>query len=275
VNPLKSIAFIVNRSKSGAEAIAAELCGQAVSEGLETRTAPHHPVPDGFLDEMDACCVIGGDGTLLGVVSPAVRQQVPVLGVNLGKLGFMASLSEEDAQSKFKTLLAGDYRIDRRTVLSCTAASGDHALALNDIVIKHSSLGLVSIEVLSNRMEVNEYNCDGLIFSTPTGSTAYNLSAGGPIIHPAAQVIALTPICPHTLSNRSVIFDEHTHLTVIPRHNPDSLRIVIDGQRKFESSVEFPLEICVAEQQFLLIQQGDYAHFRLVRNKLLWGDSSI
>jgi NAD+ kinase len=237
--------------------------------------ATNHPIPDGLLDGVDACCVIGGDGTLLGIVSAAVAKQVPVLGVNLGKLGFMASLSEDEARTNFKSLISGDYRVDRRTVLRCTTASGEDALALNDIVIKHSSLGLVTLRVLGNEKDVNEYHCDGLILSTPTGSTAYNLSAGGPIIHPGAHVIALTPICPHTLSNRSVIFDEETRLTIIPQNNFESMRVVIDGQRKFHKAVEFPLKVEVSKQPFLLIQQGDYAHFRIVRNKLLWGNDSV
>ena len=275
MKPLKSIAFIVNRSKPDAEAIADELRNQARSEGLETCIASDHPVPRGIFDDIDACCVIGGDGTLLGVVSEAVEKQVPVLGINLGKLGFMATLSEAEARTDFKAVIAGEYRIDRRTVLQCTTASGAQTLALNDIVIKHSSLGLVSLEVLSDHMEVNDYNCDGLIFTTPTGSTAYNLSAGGPIIHPEAHVVALTPICPHTLSNRSVIFDQQTHLTVVPKVSSESLRIIIDGHCKLECPVEFPLEIRVAPQPFQLILQTDYTHFRLVRNKLLWGNGSV
>ena len=225
---------------------------------------------------MDACCVIGGDGSLLGVVAEAVSGQVPVLGVNLGKLGFMASFSAQEARSKLPELLRGDYNVSERTVLRCNISSGNSAIALNDVVVKNIGSRLIRLRVLCNDEPVNDYFCDGLIFTSPTGSTAYNLSAGGPIIHPDARVIAMTPICPHTLSNRSVIFDQNTRLKVTLHEKDPAVRITLDGLTSFDSYENFPLQISISDLPFLLIERRNLSHFQLMRNKLHWsGESEI
>jgi NAD+ kinase len=117
---------------------------------------------------------------------------------------------------------------------------------------------------------VNDYQCDGLIFSTPTGSTAYNLSAGGPILHPATRVIALTPICPHTLSNRTVIFRDSVQLRVVNR-SKERLLVALDGQRNLMFGQDAPVKISLAKPRLPLAQRPDYAHFSVVRTKLNWG----
>src|SRR5262249_28113680 len=157
-------------------------------------------LPKGWLNGCDACCVIGGDGTLLGVARESARAQVPIIGVNRGSLGFLTTFSDDEALVHFAGLLGGAFHIDHPTMLDCSTRPGLHDLALNDVLIKDEvNLRLVRLEVVADGKLVTEYTCDGLIFSTPTGSTAYNLSASGPIVHPSAGVIAITPICPHTL----------------------------------------------------------------------------
>lgn len=272
MKPIKSIVFVVNLHKLGAESLAESLQALAEQRGVTTRVISQYPLPDGFLSEADACCVIGGDGSLLEVVSEATKHNVPVLGVNLGKLGFMATFSAADAQEKFAELLEGDYAVYPRTLIACKTHNGKSDVALNDVVIKSSSSRLIRLRVFSNDQEVNEYYCDGLIFSTPTGSTAYNLSAGGPLVHPRSQVIAMTPICPHTLSNRSVIFDQHTHLKIVLCDGPSHLLVSVDGHDSYDDPAVFPLDISISEQRFLLIQQSDYTHFKMVRQKLGWGN---
>lgn len=273
MKPIKSIVFVVNKSKTGAPELAGSLKTLARKAGVATRLTTRFPLPKGFLKGADACCVIGGDGTLLGVVEEAVVHQAPVIGVNLGKLGFLATYSAEEAQAKFVTLLKGSYKLFSRTMLECRSKQGRTTIALNDIVIKSAAPGLVRLEVMSDGVAVNDYFGDGLIFATPTGSTAYNLSAGGPLVHPSAKVIAMTPICPHTLSNRSVIFDHATRLKVLMHEGQTKVEVSIDGKNWVCRASEFPLGITISKKTFPLIQEKDYTHFSLVQTKLHWGNN--
>jgi NAD+ kinase len=272
--PLRKLAFVVNRTKPGAAELADELAGVARRAGVETRVTEEFPIPAGFLAGQDACCVLGGDGTLLSVVEEAVSAQAAVFGINRGKLGFLATFAVGEALELFHRLLAGNYHIVRRTLLRARTADGREALALNDIVLKQPSLSrLVSLEVYSNGELVTEYHCDGLIFSTPTGSTAYNLSAGGPLIHPHASVFVMTPICPHTLSNRAVIFDGGARLSVSalqPHNHPSVAR---DGQACFGDDGDiFPLDLALDARTLPLLKPPGHSHFEILRGKLKWGE---
>ena len=268
---IQTLAFVVNITKPGAHVLGADLEEAARRKGIKTRLTTAYPLPSQFLAGADACCAIGGDGTLLELVAEATERNVPVLGVNLGKLGFLATLSAGEARRELFALLKGNYRVYPRTLLECRTRDGTGVLALNDIVVRSVSTRVVRLQVLSNDQKVNQYLCDGLIFSTPTGSTAYNLSAGGPLIHPSAQVIAMTPICPHTLSNRSVIFEQSTRLTVVPQAGGEKLHVSVDGHGSLGNSKNFPLEIAVSQKRFPLLHQDGYSHFGMVRQKLGWG----
>ena len=134
---------------------------------------------------------------------------------------------------------------------------------------------IVRLEVYAGKELVTNYTCDGLIFSTPTGSTAYNLSAGGPIIHPDAGVIAMTPICPHTLSNRSIIFREGVKLRVINRTPSSRLLVAMDGQRNLKVGMDSPIEITISKLRLPLAQKTDYSHFSVVRTKLKWSGDLV
>ena len=161
-------------------------------------------------------------------------------------------------------------------MLDCSTGRGAHDLALNDVLIKDEiNSRLVRLEVFADDELVTEYTCDGLIFSTATGSTAYNLSAGGPIVHPSAAVIAMTPICPHTLSNRSIIFRENVRLRVYNRTPDSRLLVAMDGQRNLKVSERSPVEISVAKLRLPLAQQLDYSHFSVVRAKLKWSGGFV
>ncbi len=244
----------------------------ARAAGVRIKLTSRLSLPRGFLRGWDACCVIGGDGRLLGVAAEAARAQVPIFGVNRGSLGFLTPFSAEEARAKFPDLLRGGFRLDRRALLSCAAGAGRHDLALNDVVIKDAvNSRIVRLEVRADGELVTDYLCDGLILSTPTGSTAYNLSAGGPIVHPAAKVIAMTPICPHTLSNRTIIFRESVRLEVFNRSPGSRLLVAIDGQRNLQFGADSPVRVSVARPRLLLAQRADYAPFAVIRAKLNWG----
>lgn len=271
MTPLRRIAFVVNDAKRGAPGLARDLVALARAARVATRITRHFPLRPGFLRGIDACCVIGGDGTLLGAACEAARVGVPIIGVNCGTLGFLTTFSAEEARQSFASLLAGRFHLDPRTMLEC-AIDGRRAreLALNDVLVRTTNSRLVRLEVSADGEFVTEMVCDGLIFSTATGSTAYNLSAGGPIIHPAAAVIAMTPICPHTLSNRTIVFRDGVKLQVRNRAPSGSVLVSLDGQRNHTVRGEEPVRISVARTRLALAQRPDYAHFSVVRAKLSW-----
>jgi NAD+ kinase len=271
MNPIRRLAFVVNEMKEGAPSLARELAAIASAQGIRFEQTTQFPIPEGFLKGFDACCVIGGDGTLLGVARESAREQVPIIGVNRGSLGFLTTFSADEARTQFGDLLRGEFRIDHRAMLACSAGPDIHDLALNDVLLKDEvNSRLVRLEVFADGELVTDYTCDGLIFSTPTGSTAYNLSAGGPILHPSAGVIAMTPICPHTLSNRSIIFRESVCLKVFNRSDDSRLLVAMDGQRNLKVSASSPVEITIAPVRLPLAQRADYSHFSVVRTKLKW-----
>jgi NAD+ kinase len=276
MKPIRQLAFVVNEQKEGAPALARELVALARTAGVALKQTTRFPLPKGWLHGCDACCVIGGDGTLLGVACESAREQVPIIGVNRGSLGFLTTFSADEARAQFLELLEGQFRVDHRAMLECSTGTGPHDLALNDVLIKDAvNSRLVRLEVFADDELVTDYTCDGLIFSTPTGSTAYNLSAGGPIMHPAAGVIAMTPICPHTLSNRSIIFRENVRLRVFNRSPTARLLVAMDGQRNLQVGAQSPVEISVAQLRLPLAQRADYSHFSVVRTKLKWSGGFV
>jgi NAD+ kinase len=270
--PLRRLAFVVNSEKPGAPELAQELMNIARLAGAKkVKLSGDQQLPRGYFKGCDACCVIGGDGTLLGAVRGATREDIPIIGVNQGGLGFLTTFSADEARAQFAALLGGDYRIARRTLLECKTGARGRDIALNDVVIKNETNSrLVRLEVFANGKLVTDYYCDGVIFSTPTGSTAYNLAAGGPIIHPAAGVIAMTPICPHTLSNRTIIFRDHMKLTVFNRSHDSRLLVAMDGQRNPAVTAGVPIEITISHRTLALVQRRDYSHFEVMRAKLKW-----
>jgi NAD+ kinase len=271
MKPLRSLAFVVNADKPGAVGLAEELVAVARDQGVRLKQTTRFPIPQGFLHGFDACCVIGGDGTLLGVVREAALEKVPIIGVNRGSLGFLTVFSPDEARADFIELLKGRFLVDRRAMLACSVGGGPVSLALNDILIKdEQNTKLVHLEVFADGELVTDYLCDGLIISTATGSTAYNLSAGGPIIHPDSDVIAMTPICPHTLTNRSIIFRDSVKLQVHNRTRGTRVLVGVDGHGEIKASTDDSIDISISKVRLPLAQQKGYSHFAVVRTKLKW-----
>ena len=271
MSPLRKLAFVINADKAGAMSLARELIATARRQGVRVKHTARFPLPHGYLRGWDACCAIGGDGTLLSAAGEAARAQAPIIGVNRGSLGFLTTFSADEARLHLADLLRGEYHVDHRSMLSCSTGRGMHGLALNDVCIKGEiNSRLVRLEVHADGELVTDYLCDGLIFSTPTGSTAYNLSAGGPILHPSAKVIVMTPVCPHTLTNRSIIFREGVRLEVYNHSSDNRLLVGMDGQRNLRLCGDEPVRISVAKLRLPLVQRPGYAHFAVVRTKLQW-----
>ena len=276
MKPIRKLAIVVNEDKPGAPELARDLCQIAAAAGVRCKQTTRFPVARGYLRGMDACCVIGGDGTLLGVAREAARAQVPIIGVNRGSLGFLTTFSADEARTQFASLVRGEFKVAHRSLLACSTSASRHDVALNDVLIKDQvNSRLARLEVFANDQLVTEYTCDGLIFSTPTGSTAYNLSAGGPLITPDAGVIAMTPICPHTLSNRSIIFRDDVRLRVSSRAADSTLLVAMDGQRNLISCAGTPIEITISPLKLPLAQRLDYEHFAVVRTKLHWSGGFV
>lgn len=267
---IRRLAIVVNIHKNGAPALGRvieQICRQ---HGVTVRFLEEFPVPERFLDGVDACCVIGGDGTLLSVVREAARAQVPIVGINRGSLGFLTTFASEDIKAGLAAILEGAFRVEQRALIECRTTSGG-GVALNEVLIKSAaSSHIAHLAVFADDALVAEFFCDGLIFSTPTGSTAYNLSAGGPLIRPDAEAMALTPICPHTLSNRTVIFPDDVHLRVENRTEGTELLVALDGHSNQFVCAAGPVEMALAPCRLPLAVPLDHDHFRVVRTKLRW-----
>ena len=272
MKPLKKIAIVTNASKPGAEELANRFERIAQEHGVSSIKTSEFPCPLGFIEGFDACVVVGGDGTLLGIMSEAVRYNVPVVGIRHGQLGFLATFSPEEMTGSLPLLFSGEYRIRQLSMIGYREAGGESKFALNDLVIKSGTNGrLARFSVYVDNERVADYACDGIVFSTPTGSTAYNLAAGGPIAHPDAQVVLMTPISAHTLTSRSVVFPAGVSLQIRALDNIDDPLVSADGQPAFEQKPDLPIQVSLTKETFPLLELKDHSYFRVLRNKLKWG----
>jgi len=247
-----------------------------IAEGIEQRFS-HSVDPRLELDELvensDMIISLGGDGTILSTARIIGHRQIPILGVNLGKLGFLAEVLPSDAFEFIKRICKGDYRIEDRMVLEAKVKEeGVIYFGLNDIVIdKAGSTRVVDIETYINDEYLITYTADGLIISTPTGSTAYSLAAGGPIVTPSSEVITLTPICPHTLTARPIVIPGDSIIKVKIEFYDKEILLTADGQ--IEHKLKPPVEILVkkADYKIKLVKRPEVSYFDLLRSKLMWG----
>jgi NAD+ kinase len=224
----------------------------------------------------DLIVVLGGDGTMIGAARMVGEAETPVLGVNFGTLGYLADFTVEEMIPALESVLAGDYTIDRRLMLSATVERGGkrqmHDRVLNDVVISKSALArIIEIETHIDRKFVNRFRADGLIISTPTGSTAYNLSAGGPIIYPSMNGVVITPICPHTLSNRPLVLPDDAEFELVLKTPREEVALTLDGQVGMPLECEDRVAVRKSRTGFNLIQAHTLNYFDVLRNKLKWG----
>lgn len=222
----------------------------------------------------DFLVTIGGDGTLISAVRRSYRYQLPVLGIHAGKLGFLADLDFAELEIFVDKMLAGEYRIDQRAVLQATITTPvgqSEIFAFNDIVLTRPSIAkMIRLETFVDGRSFNTYYGDGVVISTPTGSTAYNLSAGGPVLFPLTQVFALTPICPHSLTQRPVVLPGHFEIEM---KTPDaSALVIIDGQDLVEISECDTVHIKLASGAAQLIHRKEFNYFEVLKEKLGWGN---
>ncbi len=229
----------------------------------------------GFLQASDVVLSLGGDGTLLGTASMVGERNIPILGVNYGRLGFLANVEAADLADAVQKLNSGHYTIENRLVLDTTIHSGGRIVtrrALNDCSLQRSGdPGLLSLDVYVDDRLLNTYWGDGIILSTPTGSTAYSLALGGPIMAPGCGGILITPVAPHTLTVRPMVLPEHVRIEVrIAADNPD-YSITADGQADLYGHHETRVHVSKAETGIRLLQLHGGDYFSTLRSKLMWG----
>ncbi len=227
-------------------------------------------------DPIDLAIVIGGDGTMLRVSRLLAPYGTPVVGINRGRLGFLTEISANNMLVDIQRVLDGNYFIQHRTMLSCLIEDNDkvvdQANALNDVVIGRGRIGrLIEFEIIVDGQHVNQTRGDGLIISTPTGSTAYALASDGPIIHPGLDVIALVPISPHTLSHRPIVINGSSNIE-IRLINPEDAEVIVsvDGYMEYTIKSEEKIKISRSDTNVKLVHLTDYSYYDALRSKLGW-----
>jgi NAD+ kinase len=248
------------------------LLSPALAEGnwksVERDEMPHH---------VEMIIVLGGDGTLLSVARQVWNKNIPILGVNLGGLGFLTEITSDELNSVLEKVLRNEFEINEREILKAGVIRGGKRIAefvvLNDAVINKGALArIIDLETTINGEYLSTFRSDGLIISTPTGSTAYNLSAGGPIVYPSLHTIIITPICPHTLTIRPIIIPDDVKIRALLKSRDEEVTLTLDGQQGFTLKFEDVVEVGKAEGRILLIKSPYRHYFELLREKLKWGE---
>jgi NAD+ kinase len=254
----------------------------------ETATAALMPAADGraTLDkpslaaDVDMVLVLGGDGTLIGMADCIAEagSGIPILGVNFGSLGFLTEVTLPELYRSLEHALNGRARIEERMMLRATTSSGgdvlSRSIALNDAVItKTARSRMIDLSVYVGEEFVTRVRADGMIIATPTGSTAYNLSAGGPIVQPDVDAMIITPIAPHTLTNRPIVIPGTSTVRVQPTMDPrDEIVFTLDGQSTFPIHAGDEIVVCRASKPLRLIRPTTRSYFEVLRTKLKWGE---
>ncbi len=226
-------------------------------------------------DGSDLVISLGGDGTLLTTARALVDKSTPLLGINLGRLGFLADISVNDFDQHLNAVIAGKFSIESRFFIEGEIEGPNHSssknIAVNDIILhSHRSLGMIMYEVYSDGTLIHKQRADGVIVATPTGSTAYALSGGGPIMHPSLETLAIVPICPHTLSNRPIVLPA-THEIEIRLTEAESIaQVNYDGQSTLIINSGDKIRIRRYPQPFTLLHPANYDYFEILREKLSW-----
>ena len=220
---------------------------------------------------VDFTISLGGDGTILRLVHRHPELNAPILGINLGGLGFMADIPSNDIYTSLQDLLNGNFRLSKRIVMAGQTADGQNCFAVNELVIHRAQNPcLIDLGITVDGIYLNTFSADGIIISTPSGSTAYSMAAGGPILTPDLKAFVITPICPHTVSNRPIVLmpEKEIQVQYLSDHLP--VEITYDGFPKFAMSSGEVFKISVAERHFTLVNMPYHDYFSTLRTKLGW-----
>lgn len=226
--------------------------------------------PEGLSRKCDIVIAMGGDGTLLRAARYILSGDVPLVGVNLGSLGFLTEIVVEELYPMLERILKGDFRIEQRSVLKATIANGETYFALNDIVLHMGTSGrIIAVEITVDGIPLARFSADGVIIATPTGSTAYSLAAGGPILHHGVDAQILTPISPHTLGLRPMVLSSNERLAITLKKGKGIF--VVDGQTTIEVDPGFCFTVTKAPSTVQLVRVTNRDFYEILRTKLNWG----
>jgi NAD+ kinase len=282
---IRKIGFIFKRQDGRVPVIAGHIVPFLQSRGVEVlldKTVEDQcPVPAGFIPaeemvrQVDIVSVFGGDGTLLYAARLIGERNIPILGINLGTLGFLTEVKPEAMHAAFDCLLSGQYQVQERMFLHIEVLQGGSVLAeylaLNDAVINKGALArIVELEIRVDSEKALNARSDGLIIASPTGSTAYSMASGGPILYPTIDAFIIAPICPHALSNRPLVIPDTSTVSVCLKHGSDVM-LTVDGQIGIPLEPQATLNIRRAKPKMRLVLPFGNNYFRLLREKLRWG----
>ena len=277
---IKQVGIVVKPGHAEAAATAAELSKWLAERGIDQASEPisSGEIRDGHTLSLNAdlIVVLGGDGTMISTSRLIGDADVLVLGINYGSLGYLTDFRIEEMFPALDAIVAGDYEIDRRVMLDVEHRRLSEKLhsgrVLNDVVINKSALArIIDIEAKLNDLFVNTFRADGLIVSTPTGSTAYNLSAGGPLIYPSMNAVVLTPICPFTLTNRPIVVPDSAEIELTLVNENEGVVLSLDGQTGYPMKAGDRVLIRKSATTFNLVQPANRNYFDVLRDKLKWG----
>jgi len=238
---------------------------------IDIRNSKNKDIPDDLL----CMIVLGGDGTFLSAARFIENLKIPLMGVKFGEVGFLAETTEDNLNKAITLMLEGKYTIQKRTRLDIKVVRGNEQIidvdVLNDAVINKSALSrLASCAVYLDSTYLTTYRADGLIVATPTGSTAYSLAAGGPVVYPAVPSIILTPICPFTLTNRPLIIPDSTRIEIRLEGSPEDIILTLDGQEGFEMDPKDKIFIKKSRNDIKMISFEDQSYFKVLKTRLKW-----
>ncbi|MSN26858.1 MAG: NAD(+) kinase [Geobacter sp.] len=284
---MKSVAIFAKRHDPRCQVVANDLikwleeksCLPLVEIPLANLIDYPNPLTDEEIrDQAELVVVLGGDGTLISVARLFSGRSVPIVGINLGSLGFLTEVTVEELYPLLEHCLNGEPRVSERMMLEVTVSRDGQEIekcsVLNDMVINKGALArIVDLETKVNRHFLTTYKADGLIVSTPTGSTGYSMSAGGPIIHPLMSCIVITPICPHTLTNRPIVVTDESIISItIASSFDEKVYLTLDGQVGFKLLQGDTIEVRKALKTTALVMSKERDYFEVLRTKLKWGE---
>lgn len=260
------------------------LSAQGIKVVVDSLTAEHlknHSYPALSLEEIgrvvDLAVVMGGDGTMLNIARTLSPCDVPLVGVNQGRLGFLTDLTLDNMQEKLTAMLAGKFIVEERLLIAARVLRGDEevfrSLAFNELVVHRSNISsMVEFEVRIDGEYLSNQRADGLIVATPTGSTAYAMSAGAPILHPNLNVLELVPICPHSLSNRPIVVSGSSVLEILMYRSSD-IRVRFDSHTQFDLQLHDKIVVTSHPQRACLLHPEGHSYYHTLREKLLWNQN--